>query len=84
MEKYREDLKKNEERIGELVNLIMDYAIKHEMSPKEIDECVNKVKNVFYSNGIVRRTTPEVPVREQYNFKTCIVGDTISGTIPFL
>ncbi len=62
---YKKDLKKKEERIGGLVNLIMDYAIEHEMSIKEIDESVDIAKEIFYSDATVKRTAPEVPVQEQ-------------------
>lgn len=52
---YKKDLKKKEERVGGLVNLIMDYAIEHEMSIKEVDECVDKAREVFYSDATIKR-----------------------------
>lgn len=69
MNNYKEDLKKKEERIGGLVNLITDYAIEHGMSAKEIDECVDIAKEVFYSDATVKRTAPEVSVQEQSSSK---------------
>lgn len=42
-------------RNGQLVNLIMDYAIKNAMSLKEIDDCMEKVQDVFYNDGLIRK-----------------------------
>lgn len=65
MNNYMEDLKEREERNGRLVNLIMDYAIENKMSAKEVDECVEIAKEVFYSDARIIRTAQEVPVQEQ-------------------
>lgn len=56
MDKYTEELSVKEERNAGLVNLIMDYAIDNQMSAKEVDECVDIVKEVFYSDGLVIRS----------------------------
>ncbi|MFR2528755.1 MAG: hypothetical protein ACLS9F_13945 [Clostridium paraputrificum] len=65
MNNYMEDLKEREERNGRLVNLIMDYAIENKMSAKDVDKCVEKAKEVFYSDARIIRTAQEVPVQEQ-------------------
>lgn len=67
MNNYMEDLKEREERNGRLVNLIMDYAIENKMSAKDVDKCVEKAKEVFYSDARIIRTAQEVPVQEQLN-----------------
>lgn len=56
MNNYMEDLKEREERNGKLVNLIMDYAIENKMSAKEVDECVEIAKEVYYSSAIIQRS----------------------------
>lgn len=56
MDNYTKDLKEREERTGGLVNLILDYAIENKMSAKEIDKCVEIAKEVFYSDGLIRRS----------------------------
>ncbi len=56
MDNYTKDLKEREERNGGLVNLILDYAIDNQMSAKEVDECVDIAKEVFYSDGLIRRS----------------------------
>lgn len=55
MNNYMEDLKEREERNGKLVNLIMDYAIENKMSAKDVDKCVEKAKEVFYSDATIKR-----------------------------
>lgn len=65
MNNYMEDLKEREERNGRLVNLIMDYAIENKMSAKDVDKCVEKAKEVFYSDARIIRTAREVLVQEQ-------------------
>lgn len=56
MYNYRNELIAKEKRKRELVNLITNYAIENQMSAKDVDECVEIVKEVFYSDGLVRRS----------------------------
>ncbi|MDB1955391.1 hypothetical protein PMY38_10085 [Clostridium tertium] len=65
MNNCRENFKLREERKGGLVNLILNYAIENSMALKEVDECVEIAKEVYYSDAVIKRTAPEVPVQEQ-------------------
>lgn len=56
MRNYVNELKEKEERNGGLVNLILDYAIENQMSAKEVDDCVEIAKKVFYSDGLIGRS----------------------------
>ncbi len=60
MEIYANELKEKEnekeKRNGGLVNLILDYAIENQMSAKEVDDCVEIAKKVFYSDGLIGRS----------------------------
>ena len=49
------DMKATEKRNGELINLILDYAIKNHMSLKEIDDCMEEVSKIYYSDGLIIR-----------------------------
>ncbi|MBM7614140.1 hypothetical protein [Alkaliphilus hydrothermalis] len=51
----RNIIKTTEERDTELINMILDYAIKNHMSFKEIDKCIEKIEEVYYSDGVVIR-----------------------------
>ena len=42
-----------EKRNSELVNLVLDFAIKNSMSAQEIDFCIEEVKKVFYKDGLI-------------------------------
>ncbi|MCR1822635.1 hypothetical protein [Terrisporobacter muris] len=42
-----------EKRNSELVNLVLDFAIKNSMSTQEIDFCIEEVKKVFYKDGLI-------------------------------
>jgi hypothetical protein len=56
MNNYKEDLKKKEKYVGGLINLIANYVIDNQMTEKEMDESINKVREIFYSDGIIRRS----------------------------
>ncbi len=50
----KETIEKAERNAG-LVNLILDYAIEHSMSAKEVDNCVEIAKEVYYANAIIQK-----------------------------
>ncbi|WP_425447755.1 hypothetical protein [Dethiothermospora halolimnae] len=50
------DKKAIEERNAKLINTILDYAIDNGMSLEEIDNCMEKVSEVYYSDGLIRRS----------------------------
>ena len=54
-EEMEKDMKATEKRNGELINLILDYAIKNHMSLKEIDDCMEEVSKIYYSDGLIIR-----------------------------
>lgn len=59
-----------EKRNAELVNLVLDFVIENGMSAQEIDTCIDKVREAFYSDGVISResnekTAQEGPVQEQ-------------------
>ena len=50
------DMRKNIEiRNAKLINLILDYAIENHMSLKEVEDCIEKVAEVYYSDGLIIR-----------------------------
>lgn len=49
----KETIEKAERNTG-LVNIILDYEIEHRMSAKEVDECVEIAKGVYYSDAIIQ------------------------------
>ena len=51
----KQEFRRMEERDGELINIVLEYAIRNGMSQKEIDDCINKVKEVFYTDGLIKR-----------------------------
>lgn len=55
MDRYREELKAQEIKEGRLVNIITDYTIANKMSMKELDKCVDKVKELYYTDATIRR-----------------------------
>lgn len=55
MDRYREELKAQEIKEGRLVNIITDYAIANRMSMEELDKCVDKVKELYYTDATIRR-----------------------------
>lgn len=70
-----------EKRNSELINLVLDFVIKNSMSVQEIDNCMEEVKKVFYSDGLILRefnekTAQERQVQEKQQF---IPEDSISG-----
>lgn len=48
-------LKAKEEKTATLVNFILEYAIKNSMSLEEIDNCVSKVAEVYYTDGLIKK-----------------------------
>lgn len=44
-----------EERDAGLINLILEYATKNSMSFKEVETCIDKVKDVYLSDGLIKR-----------------------------
>ena len=42
-------------RDARLINLVLDYAINNHMSLKEVDDCIEKVAEVYYSDGLIIR-----------------------------
>lgn len=55
MDRYREELKAQEIKEWRLVNIITDYAIANRMSMEELDKCVDKVKELYYTDATIRR-----------------------------
>lgn len=49
------EVKYIQERNAKLINLIADFAIENEMTMQEIDECIDVIRELYYSDGIVRR-----------------------------
>lgn len=49
------DLTSTAKRNAELINIILNFAIQHKMSQKEIDDCVAEVKKVYYTDGLIIR-----------------------------
>jgi len=49
------DLTFSEKRNAELINFILNFAIQHKMSQKEIDDCVTELKKVYYTDGLLIR-----------------------------
>lgn len=47
--------REEEKKKCDLVNLILDYVVENKMSLKEIDECVEIVKQPFYSDAYIKR-----------------------------
>lgn len=39
----------------ELISLILDYTIKNKMSLEQVYNCLEEVKKVYYSDGIIIR-----------------------------
>lgn len=52
---FKEEQKLQDIKYTGLVNLVADYAIENKMSASEIDKCIDRVKNVFYENALVKR-----------------------------
>lgn len=52
----KEELILKDKRDTALINLVLDYAIKNSMSAKEVDECIDKARETFYSDGLIRRS----------------------------
>lgn len=44
-----------EKRNAKLINLILDYAIENHMSLQEIDNCIEEVRKIYYSDGLIIR-----------------------------
>lgn len=55
MDRYREELKAQEIKEGRLVNIITDYTIANRMTMEELDKCVDKVKELYYTDATIRR-----------------------------
>lgn len=49
-------MKRFEQEIKEqgLINAISDYVIKNKMTMQELDKCIGKVKEVYYTDAIIR------------------------------
>ncbi|WP_434796656.1 hypothetical protein [Terrisporobacter vanillatitrophus] len=60
----KEEMISIEKRNSELVNLVLDFAIKNSMSAQEIDNCMEEVKKVFYSDGLILRESNEKTAQE--------------------
>lgn len=54
MEKFEQELRGQEIKEQGLINAISDYAIKNKMTMQEIDKCISKVKEVYYTDAIIR------------------------------
>ena len=52
---FKKDRKMKEERIAGLVNLILDYTIENKMSAREVDKCIEHVKEVYYTDALIKR-----------------------------
>lgn len=52
---FKEERKMQEEKIAGLVNLITDYAIKNKMSAREVDKCIEHIKDVYYTDALIKR-----------------------------
>ena len=50
-----ESIKKREDKYAGLINIITSYAIENVMSLEEIDECMDHVRQVYYSDGVIRK-----------------------------
>lgn len=51
----KRELINRDKRDAQLINIISDYAIENQMSLKEIDKCIEKVTEIYYSTGLIVR-----------------------------
>lgn len=52
-EKERSEMEK---RDAKLINMIMDYAIGNKMAFSEIERCIEEVKSVYLTDGLIKRS----------------------------
>lgn len=46
---------KDSEKYKDLINIVLDYAIKNHMSLEEIENCIDKVAQAYYTDGLIIR-----------------------------
>lgn len=51
----KENIKFVEKRNAELINLILDFSIKNHMSLRDIDDCIEEVSKIYYTDGLIIR-----------------------------
>lgn len=54
------ELTYSKKRKAKLINLILDYSIENRMSLEEIDDCMEEVSKIYYSDGLVIREKAEI------------------------
>jgi hypothetical protein len=43
------------DKIAELSNIVLRYSIHHDMPYKEVERCIEKVKDIYLSDGLIRK-----------------------------
>lgn len=44
-----------DKRDAKFINMVLDYSIENHMSLKEIEDCIDKVAQVYYTDGLIIR-----------------------------
>lgn len=53
---FEKERREVEKRDAKLINMIMDYAIDNKMAFSEIERCIEKVKSVYLTDGLIKRS----------------------------
>lgn len=52
---FIEDMKERDRKYAELINLISRHLIDNEMTLKQLDECTEEIKEVYYNYGMIKK-----------------------------
>ncbi len=53
---FEKEKREIEKRDAKLINMIMDYAIENKMAFSEIERCIEEVKSIYLTDGLIKRS----------------------------
>ncbi|MCX0353457.1 hypothetical protein LI064_02830 [Clostridium perfringens] len=52
---FEKEKREVEKRDAKLINMILDYAIENKMAFASIERCIEKVKSIYLTDGLIKR-----------------------------